>query len=108
MTIKELQKECFAQAVKSGWEDKKPPVPEMVALICSEACEALEEYRNSKPLMYQGEGGKKPEGLAAEFADIVIRVAHYAGSLGFDLESAIEVKMEYNRTRPYRHGGKKC
>ncbi len=28
--------------------------------------------------------------------------AHY----GIDLDAAIEAKLEYNRTRPYRHGGK--
>ena len=28
--------------------------------------------------------------------------AHY----GIDLDSAIEAKMQYNRTRPYRHRGK--
>ena len=28
--------------------------------------------------------------------------AHY----GIDLDAAIEAKMEHNRTRPYRHGGK--
>ena len=28
--------------------------------------------------------------------------AHY----GIDLDAAIEAKLEYNRSRPYRHGGK--
>lgn len=27
---------------------------------------------------------------------------------GIDIEAAILQKHEYNKTRPYRHGGKKC
>lgn len=109
MTVKEMQKECFELAQEKGWGEKEILVPEMVALLCSEACEALEEYRSITPLMYMDENETgKPCGVASEFADIAIRLGHYAGVLGFDLESAIEVKLAYNKTRPHRHGGKKC
>ena len=38
---------------------------------------------------------------------LVIRtVQRMAAHYGIDLDAAIEAKMQYNRTRPYRHGGK--
>lgn len=47
---------------------------------------------------------KKPEGVAVELADAVIRIADLCGHLGIDLESAIDLKMAYNETRPFKHG----
>ena len=113
-------------------------VPEKLALIHSEVSEALEAYRvddirrrcgvcNGERMkaigaelttcdschgtgfleIYPGEHGK-PEGLAVELADVVIRVADLCGALGLDLAEAIERKHAYNTTRAYRHGGKKC
>ena len=39
--------------------------------------------------------------------NLVVRtVQRMAAHYGIDLDAAIEAKMEYNRTRPYRHGGK--
>lgn len=105
MTIEELVSKCYEQAALSGWAEKPIPIPEMIALIHSEASEALEEYRNNKPLSYDGENGK-PEGIGPEFADILIRIGHYCGQLGIDLEEEVERKLAYNATRSYRHGGK--
>lgn len=49
----------------------------------------------------------KPCGIPIELADIVIRVADFAKKHGIDLVEAIQIKADYNRTRPHRHGGKK-
>lgn len=109
MTIAELVKRCYAQAKQLGWvvDDSPVAVPEQVALICSEACEALESYRNHEPVSWTTPEGK-PMGIGSEYADVVIRVGHYAATLGIDLEAEIERKLQYNLTRGHRHGGKAC
>ena len=57
--------------------------------------------------VYAGSGGK-PEGIPIELADVIIRILDYCGYAGIDIEAAIRQKHEYNKSRPYRHGGKKC
>ncbi|UOW92979.1 MazG-like nucleotide pyrophosphohydrolase [Mycobacterium phage Leopard] len=56
-----------------------------------------------------GEGATvrgKPCGLASEFADTIIRILNTCETLGIPITSALVHKHAYNRTRPYRHGGK--
>lgn len=48
----------------------------------------------------------KPEGVASELADAVIRIADLCGHLGIDLEAAVKAKMAFNETREYKHGKK--
>jgi hypothetical protein len=38
---------------------------------------------------------------------VELRIADYCGHKGWDLEAALRMKMDYNKTRPHRHGGKK-
>lgn len=48
----------------------------------------------------------KPEGVAVELADAILRILDYCAAAGIDIESVLETKHEYNKGREYRHGGK--
>ena len=48
----------------------------------------------------------KPVGLPSELADIIIRVLDFAAQQRINMDAAVVEKMEYNATRPHKHGGK--
>lgn len=50
----------------------------------------------------------KPEGLAVELCDAIMRILDYLAYMGVDVEAVLEAKHAYNLGRPYRHGGKKA
>lgn len=80
-------------------------VNEKLVLIHSELSEALEEVRSGVPLQATRFNEKgKPEGFAIELADAIIRIADLAGGVGINLEHAVEQKMRYNESRPFKHG----
>ena len=70
----------------------------------SELSEALEALRNGNP-----PDDKIPQftGAEAELADVIIRVMDYAEARGFNVAQALVAKVEYNKTRPRMHGGKR-
>lgn len=121
MNIKTMVEKIHKTAVEHGWWEEERPFGEIVALIHSEISEAFEEYRNGHapteiyypkmpPIHPDGtvKSMAKPEGIPVELADCVIRIFDYCGRQGIDIEAAIIEKMEYNESRPYRHGGKKA
>ena len=192
MDIQTWATEIHANALAHGWHDEPRSVHAYADLFTSELSEALEQYRENRPLvsgddveeMRRTEDWEeirrlhlKPEGIATELIDCVIRILDYAwlvwgreegpafwarfqgqpatsagvdteeliataeceiskawawshgGRLGplcaenlqtccqviinwvwaqgIDPEKLMELKHDYNLTRPYRHGGKK-
>lgn len=75
MLTPELIKEIHENAVAHGWWEGERDIAEIYALIHSELSEALEEYRSGKEMLYYVDG--KPEGIAVELADAVIRILDY-------------------------------
>ena len=124
MEINTVVKAVHDLAVEKGWYDSTRHPLEFHMLMVSEIAEASEEVRSASPAIYQNydsyqqgiikvelnnefwDERKKPEGEAIELADAVIRIMDYFAHRGWDLESAIRIKHNFNMTRPYRHGGK--
>ncbi len=112
MRIKDLIKESHETAVEKGWWDgDERNFGEQLMLMVTELAEVMEEFRVSgldpDKMLYRVESGK-PEGIAVEFADLLIRVADTCGRYNIPLEAALTAKLVYNKTRPYRHGNKKA
>lgn len=105
-SLEEMTNEVAAWSIRKGWDpDPNRTFGDEIALLHSEVSEALEAYRDWKfddPTI----SGGKPEGVASEFADVLIRLLHYSGAHGIDLEVEYERKMAYNEGRPWRHGGR--
>lgn len=131
MNLTEFSKEVHQNAVDHGWWEKEVSFGEVIALCHSELSEALQEYRENMPMEYKrcmfnkdvceqkacvayetgGCDGKlmsdKPEGVAVEFADCILRILDYCGKENIDIERILLEKHKYNKSRPYRHGGKR-
>ena len=106
--MNELAQEIHADSVAHGWYDQEDgvrPFPEIIALIHTEASEAFESWRKQEDSHYLHENGK-PDGWGVEFADIIIRVLDACAYYGLDIERLLREKVDYNKTREHKHGGK--
>ena len=72
-------------------------------LVVTEIAEAIEGIRHGNP-----PDDKIPEhsSTEAEYADAIIRMFDHAGEWDWKLGAAIIAKIEYNKTRSYKHGKK--
>lgn len=147
-----IAQKCLETAREKGWLVEDRTFGDDIALIHSEASEALEDFRHGHPIsevfykyhstakagdveIRTSHGGSRweyrengygawkpvsidelvdagyykaePKGVPIELADIIIRVLHVCAARDVDIDAAVALKMKYNESRPYRHGGKK-
>jgi len=95
MKINELSKLAHKTAVEKGFYDHERPITELVMLIVTELAEAVEADRHNDK-----------DNFKEEIADTYIRLGDMCEYLNIDIEKEIIKKMEYNKTRPKKHGKK--
>lgn len=107
MEINEFADEVHKNAVEHGWWEQERGFGELIALCHSELSEALEEYRaGHKPDETYRRSDGKPEGIPSELADVIIRILDMCSFYKIDIGSMLDEKHNYNKSRPYKHGGK--
>jgi len=130
-TLNVLRDEVYENARVHGFHDVERTVGDSLMLITTEVSEAFEAYREgSRPaeMFYECKNPKgdcdhdrssrcypddgsdaclhKPVGVPSEIADVIIRCLDFCGEHGIDIERVVLEKMEFNRSRPFKHGGK--
>lgn len=131
MNLNEWAREIHENAVNHGFWNPKMEFNTALMLIVGEIAEAMEEHRAGHPMEWHecpvfksatctNNNGAceylqglpcsvnvdkcKPEGIAVEMADALIRILDWFGSEGLDVERIVCEKHEYNKSRPYKHG----
>lgn len=130
--LSQLQHEIHKTAKEKGWWDSNPNLVlaedilikaghselaaelhkefggrnfgEAIALMHSELSESLEGDRNGDIPDDKIPAFSMKE---AELADTMIRIFDYAEGSNLDVIGAMIAKVEMNKGRPYKHGGKK-
>jgi hypothetical protein len=128
-SIREVAKECFFNSKSKGFHSEPLDlnIDRKLMLAVGELAEAQEELRaghaatetyfnnprhgygcslDGNPLLGPCDNcpPPKPEGFPVEIADAIIRLFDLTEACGIDIQAAIELKMAYNKTRPFRHG----
>lgn len=118
LTIGDAANMVHRLAVEKGWHDPEETEDQFVERTTNnfhdEVSELHEAWRNNRLHSPCDKADKMQElgfvpltCLEEEMADIIIRVLDSCVRLGVDIDRAVMVKHKFNKTRPYRHGGKR-
>lgn len=102
MNLADIQFQAHEINIANGWWEKDRNNGEMIALMHSELSEALEYLRHGNPKSDHIES----DGCSEEMADTVIRIMDFCQGRNINLEAVILMKLAFNKTRGYKHGGK--
>jgi NTP pyrophosphatase (non-canonical NTP hydrolase) len=126
--LRDMAEEVTEVNIANGWFESSRSFGDDIALLHSEVTEMLEAYRDghlTNRYKFESEDGfayavpgdpnferwaaaklPKPEGLPSEAADVLVRLLDTCKRYDIDLFAAWREKLDYNRTRGHRHGGK--
>ncbi len=97
-----LQRRLFDECRTANWDPfLVNEFGEEIAHLHEEVSEAFRMWRLRKDFSVTVDDKGKPQGVPAEFADVLIGLFYLAELHGFDLLAAVEQKHRYNLGRDY-------
>lgn len=97
------------RSVKDAREALIDHIGTKVMLVVTELSEAIEEMRDGRgwdEVYYKDSSPEKPEGFSIEIADAIIRLLDISAILKFAAGDRVQLKLEANKKRGYKHGGR--